>query len=479
MLDIVIIGGGVVGCAIARTLSKYDVDIALVEREKDVSLGASKANSGIVHGGYAGKYGTQKGKFCIRGNAMYPQLEKELNFGFNPIGGVMLAFEPEDFEVIEKQIENGKKVGQNDMVRMSRDAMLTMLPHVNPAILGGVYIPSIGIASPYELTIALAENAMANGVAFHLGQTVTGLKRNEVGGFDVMTDHGMLQTKVVINAAGRYSGQIAAMVDDEIMIKPRKGQYILLGKDQAHLASKVIFQTPGPKGKGILVTPTVRGNLMIGPDAEDLMQDVNTDTTVENLTAIVEKARQSVPAFDLRRSLTTFSGVRAIAADGDFIVERSACEGVYHAAGIDSPGFTSSPAIAAYMAELLLEDGIIQREKEAWSPERRGIVIPKASDFKGDLESDDPEKHIICRCERVTEAEIVDAMSRGILLDSTDAIKRRTRAGMGNCQGQFCGSRVKALMAETLGVDPEQISRRTETAPPPQRVDIQTIRKMK
>ena len=477
MFDIVIIGGGVVGCALARTLSKYDVNIALLEAENDVSLGASKANSGIVHGGYAGKYGTLKGKLCIRGNQIFPEWDKELNFGFKPIGGVMLAFEPEDFEIIHKEIENGKKIGQYDMVILSREEMLEMLPHVNPEVLGGVSIPSIGIVSPYEYAIALAENAIANGVQISLGSNVEAITQNGEG-FVLKTPKGDFMTKVVINAAGRNSGIIADMLGDSVTIKPRKGQYVLLGKDQAYLATKVIFQTPGPKGKGILVTPTARGNLMIGPDAEDLMQDVNTDTTVENIEQIVEKARLSVPDFNLKRSLTTFSGVRSISSTGDFIIERGCKERVYHAAGIDSPGLTSSPAIAEYIEAMLLEDGHVKSIRKDWSPNRRSIVIEKSSDFMGEIDSDDPKKHIICRCEQVTEFEILDALQRGIPINSTDAIKRRTRAGMGNCQGQFCGPRVKAVIADYLNVAEDVILKRTEESAPPQRVDIQIIRKL-
>lgn len=477
MYDIIIIGGGVVGCALARTLSKYDVKIALLEAEGDVSLGASKANSGIVHGGYAGKYGTMKGKFCIRGNQMFPQLEAELNFGFKPIGGVMLAFEEDDFKIIEKEIENGKKVGQTDMVIRSREEMIELLPHINKEVLGGMEVPSIGITSPYEYAIALAENAVANGVELMLNTKVTNIQKQDQG-LLIESDQGNYLAKVIINAAGRNSGFIAGYVGDEVTIKPRKGQYILLGKDQAHLAEKVIFQTPGPKGKGILVTPTARGNLMIGPDAEDLMQEVNTDTSVENLEVIIEKARLSVPDFNLKRSLTTFSGVRAISSTGDFIVERGSMTGVYHAAGIDSPGLTSSPAIAEYIEELLKEDGIIGEIKSDWSPYRKGIVVEKDKDFNGDINSDDPEKHIICRCEQVTEAEILDALSRGIPVTTLDAVKRRTRAGMGNCQANFCKPRVTKILADYHGVDESDIRKRTEGEEPPQRVDINVIRKL-
>lgn len=478
MYDVVIIGGGVVGCAMARNLSKYNANIALFEKELDVSLGASKGNSGIVHGGYAGKYGTLKGQLCIKGNHMYKQLENELHFGYKPIGGVMLAFEAEDFQVINKQIENGKKVGQTDMVMMSKEEMLELLPHVNQDVLGGVYIPSIGITSPYEFTIALAENAISNGVIFKLGEAVETIKHLEDKTFEIHTTKGIHHAKVIINMAGLGSGVIATELGDPMKIKPRKGQYILLGKDQVHLADKVVFQTPGPKGKGILVTPTVHDNLMIGPDAEDLMQDVDTDTTVENLEKIITLARLSVPDFNLKRSLTTFSGIRAMSETSDFIIERGSKKGVYHAVGIDSPGLTSSPAIAVYVEEMLLADGVISEKKQTWSPNRKAIIVPKGKDFDGDINSDQPEKHIICRCEQVTESEILDALSRGISLQSTDAVKRRTRAGMGNCQGQFCRPRVKQIMADYYKMSEDNIPVRTEETSPPQRVDIKTIRKL-
>ncbi len=478
MYDIIIIGGGVVGCAIARNLSKYsNVSIALFEKESDVSLGASKANSGIVHGGYAGKYGTLKGELCIKGNAMYKQLESELHFGYKSTGGVMLAFEEEDFKTIDRQIENGIKVGQTDMVMKSREEMLELLPYVNPEVLGGVYIPSIGITSPYEFTIALSENAIANGVEFKFSEGVEDIKKN-LEGFKVTTVNRTYETKNIINAAGLASGKIAAILGDPLTIKPRKGQYLLLGKDQAHMADKVIFQAPGPKGKGILVTPTVHANLMIGPDAEDLFLPVDTDTTSKALEVIIEKARLSVPGFDIKRSLTTFSGIRAMSETGDFIINRGTEKGVYHLVGIDSPGLTSSPAIAAYVTDMLIEDGVVAKIKADWNPNRPPIIRNKSSQFKGELESENPEEHIICRCEKVTEAEIKDAFTRGIEISSTDAVKRRTRAGMGNCQGNFCRSRVKELIASIKNISQDDITVRTEKTPPPQRVDIMTIRKL-
>lgn len=467
--NVAIIGAGVVGSAIARELSKFDIKTVLIEKEHDVSLGASKANSGIVHGGYAGKSGTLKGELCIRGNQMFETLNRELNFGYRRTGAYMLAFSEKDFEIIQQQIQNGHKIGETGYTILDKKTLKERLPHVSDQAMGALYIPTVGVTSPYELTIALTENAIENGVTLKLDFEVAKICRGETGCFEMTAVSGnTILTEIIINAAGGHSDEIAKLCGDEsIEILKRKGQYILLGKDQSYLTDQVIFQTPNEKGKGILVTTTYHGNLMIGPDAEDLKDDVNKDTSIESLEYVIQAARKSIPSFNLKRALTTFSGVRAMSGNGDFTIRPSEIKGLFHVAGIDSPGLTSSPAIAEYVVAMLRTSGVKLEQNAQFNAHRDALI-----------KSEKPDSKIMCRCEGITEDEVRESLCRGIPVDTTDAVKRRVRAGMGNCQGAYCRPRVKALLAEQLRLAETQIKTRTETHEAPTRVSIDVIRKL-
>ncbi|GAU76753.1 NAD(P)/FAD-dependent oxidoreductase [Fusibacter sp. 3D3] len=466
---IAIIGAGVVGSAIARELSKFDIKTVLIEKEHDVSLGASKANSGIVHGGYAGKSGTLKGELCIRGNQMFEALNSALNFGYRRTGAYMLAFSERDFEVIQHQIQNGVKVGESGYALLDEKKLKERLPHVSDQAIGALYIPTVGVTSPYEFTIALAENAIENGVTLKLDFEVDKIHKDKTGCYEITaTNSDTLLAEIIINVAGEHSDKIARLFGDEsIKLLKRKGQYILFGKDQSYLTDQVIFQLPNDKGKGILVTTTYHGNLMIGPDAEDMRLDVNKDTSVESLEYVIQTARRSIPNINLKRALTTFSGVRSMSETGDFIIRPSEIEGLFHVAGIDSPGLTSSPAIAKYVVEMLKNAGVDLKDKTYFKADRAPLIKSQKQDSK-----------MMCRCEGITEAEIRDCLSRGIPVDTTDAVKRRVRAGMGNCQGAYCRPRVKALLAEALDLPEAQIKTRTETHVAPTRVSIEVIRNL-
>ena len=482
MYDVTIIGAGVVGSAIARELSKYELDICVLERAGDVSTGASKANSGIVHGGYVGKYGTTKGELCIKGNQLIRELDQELNFGFREPGALVVGFDDADEKNIKKLYQNGLKVGQDEddlEILYDKEKIKELEPHLNDDVEVALHCKSVGVTSPYEMTIALAENAIANGVELKLENEVTDIT-NEKDCFLVKTNQTEVKSKYVVNAAGVYSDKVAKMVGvDDFEILPRRGQYILFAKDQSELVNSVIFQTPTDKGKGVLVTTTYHGNFMLGPNAEDIDKKEDIDTTIEEMEFIVETARKSIPDFDIKRALTTFSGIRAKSSTGDFIVEESEVDGFVNAAGIDSPGLTSSPAIAEKVRHILSDSGLELKEKSDFTPQRDPIITKGDMHLDAEIDADDPEENIICRCERVTEAEILDAMNRGIEIKTTDQIKRRTRAGMGNCQANFCKSRVKNLIARETGMEIDEITVRGENkAPKPQRVDIQKIRKM-
>lgn len=479
MYDVSIIGAGVVGSAIARALSKYNLKVCLIEKEEDVGTGASKANSGIIHGGYVAKYGTLKGELCIKGNSMYSQLEKELNFGYRNPGALVIGFDEEDENRIKKLYENGVKIGCDDLEIIYGDKIKELEPHINKDVKVALYDKSVGVASPYEMTIALAENAIENGVDLKLETKVLAIdKKHET--FIINTNKGEIKSKYIVNAAGLYSNKIANMLEmDDFKILPRRGQYVLSTKEQGYLVNKVIFQVPTEKGKGILVTTTYHGNFMIGPDAQEVVDKEDIGTDIESIEYIIKTARKSIPDFDVRKSLTTFAGIRAISSTGDFVIGETKVKGFINAAGIDSPGLTSSPAIAEKIVGILKEAGLQLIKNEKFNPYRKPIIIKKDKSFDGKIDDEDPTKNIICRCEKVTESEIIDAMKRGIPVKSTDAIKRRTRAGMGFCQGNFCRPRVKAIIAREIGISAEQVTvRGKDSGEPPKRVNINVIRKI-
>ncbi|EKS4344953.1 NAD(P)/FAD-dependent oxidoreductase [Clostridium sporogenes] len=479
MYDVSIIGAGVVGSAIARELSKYNLKVCLIEKEEDVGTGASKANSGIVHGGYVAKYGTLKGELCIKGNSMYNQLEKELNFGYRNPGALVIGFDEDDENRIKKLYENGVKIGCDDLEIIYGDKIKELEPHINKDVKVALYAKSVGVASPYEMTIALAENAMENGVDLKLETKVLTIDK-EHEAFIINTNKGEIKSKYIVNAAGLYSDKIANMLGmDDFKILPRRGQYVLSTKDQGYLVNKVIFQVPTEKGKGILVTTTYHGNFMIGPDAQEVVDKEDIGTDIESIEYIIKTARKSIPDFDVRKSLTTFAGIRAISSTGDFVIGETKVKGFINAAGIDSPGLTSSPAIAEKIVGILKEAGLQLIKNEKFNPYRKPIIIKKDKSFDGKIDDEDPTKNIICRCEKVTESEIIGAMKRGIPVKSTDAIKRRTRAGMGFCQGNFCRPRVKAIIAREMGIPVEKVTvRGKDSGESPKRVNINVIRKI-
>lgn len=480
MYDVIIIGAGVVGAAIARELSRYNLKVGMVEKEDDVSTGASKANSGIVHGGYAAKYGTLKGQLCGKGNKMYEKLQEELNFGYRQTGALVIGFNEADEKKIVELYENGLKNGCDDLEVIRGDKLKEIEPYLNNEVKVALYAKSVGVTSPYEFAIALAENAVANGVNLKLENEVISIEKLDQK-FILHTNKEHIESRYIVNAAGLFSDRIANMVGiDNFKILPKRGQYILMGKDQGHLVNTVIFQVPTDKGKGILVTTTYHGNFMIGPNAEEVSNKEDVMTTTDTLKYVIETARMSIPNFNVRKTLTTFSGIRAISSTGDFIIEESRVERFINVAGIDSPGLTSSPAIAEMVIDILKGSGLNLTTKDNFNPYRKGIIVKKYNDFDGKIDHEDPAKNIICRCEMVTELEIIDAINRNIPINSIDAIKRRTRAGMGACQGTFCKSRVRAIIARELNIEEEKVKVRGNSYYNlPIRADINLIRKLK
>jgi len=471
MYDICIIGGGVIGCAIARELSKYDVKVCLLEKNDDVATGATKANSGIVHGGYNEKHGSVKAKFSLSGNRKFPQLDKELHFGLSMIGSLMIGFTDADADEIYKIYENGKKNGITDLQIVNSDFIRNKEPHLNRAVKIALYCSHSGVTSPYEFAIALLENAVTNGVEVRLASEVTSINKCE-DYFILSTDNADLsepspiQAKCVINAAGLYADDIAKMVGiSDFTITPRQGQYLLLDKDQGYLTNSVIFQVPSIISKGVLVTRTLHGNLLIGPDANTVAHKEFLDTHDKNISQVVNAARQSVPDFDLRKVITSFAGNRAVPSTGDFIIEANQqVKSFINVAGIESPGLTASPAIAAYVTELVAENtGIKLKPKTNFNPERapyKTISTMNENELQELIKKDPSYGRVICRCETISEGEILDALRRPLPINSLDALKRRTRAGMGRCQAGFCTPKIMEIIQKELNIPREKITKK-------------------
>lgn len=468
MHDVIIVGGGVIGCSIARELSRYKLDILVLEKGEDISTGATKANSGIIHGGYDAAHSKLKGYFSRRGNQMFDKLEEELNFGFSRCGSLVLSFSQEEREHLKKIIENGVKNGVDDLKIIEEEELREMEPNVSSEAICALHCPSAGIASPYEYCIALMENAIENGAALKLNTEVRSIEKSEEY-FTVDTTRGSYRSKYVVNCAGVNSDEVSSMIGvDDFHITPRRGEYLILQRGTGEALKKVIFQCPTKEGKGILVTPTYHNNLMIGPNAQEVSRKDDVDTTRENLSAIIQTARRSLPDFDTNKIIRSFAGIRATSSTGDFIVGRTTVKNFINCAGIDSPGLTSSPAIALHVAELLEKEGLKLVANESFNPFRDGVAV-KLNDENTlsmrevlpltELSLGDKER-IVCRCEQVREKTIRKALDRGILVDSTDGVKRRTRAGMGVCQGTFCTPRVREIIADHYSISIDEVSER-------------------
>ncbi len=456
MKKICIIGAGIIGCAIARELSKYELEISLLEKENDVSMGATKANSGIIHSGYGTAERSLKTILCVKGNSMYDQLDKELHFGFRRCGSLVLGFTQEDKETLDKLLESGKRNGVPGIEIIDKKAVLGLDPGINSDVLFALYAPSAGVASPYEFAIALAENSIANGVSFILNAEIKNIIKDGER-YKLETENNKIEADIVINAAGIFSDKIASMAGyNNFSINPRKGQYLIFDKWTGKELKHVLFQVPSKMGKGILVAPTYHYNLMIGPDALDIKERDNYFPDKDALIHIIKTAKISWPSLDLSKIIRTFSGIRAVNSTEDFIVN-SPGKGFINAAGIDSPGLTSSPAIALFVKQLIEKQIGKLIPKKEFNPERDAIIKKRENLSSEEVENliklpDADNKRLVCRCEQVRQSTITDSLRRGIKIMSTDGVKRRTRAGMGRCQGGFCRKRVKELIAREYGI---------------------------
>ena len=460
--DVAIVGAGVVGGLIARELSRYNINVALLEKCNDVAMGTTKANSAIVHGGFDAQNGTLKAEFNVKGTAMMPELCEKLSVPFKKNGSVVVAFSESEMEHINILYDRGVKNGVPGLSVIDRAELRRIEPNISDNAVGALLCESAGIVCPYELTIAAVENAVTNGVEFIRNCNVTAVKEVE-GGYTLETSLGEISAKYIINAAGNFSDDLARMVGyDKIEIIPRKGEYYLLDKSVGNLAVHTIFQCPNEMGKGILVTPTVDGNLLIGPTAINQESKDDTDTTPAGLMEIVEKALKSVPVVSQRNAITSFAGVRAHPVSDDFIIGWCpTSENFLNVAGIESPGLSSAPAIAVYVRDILAEK-LPLVEKDAYTVTREEPVRFRhmSDDERAELiKKNSAYGRIVCRCETITEGEIIDAIKAPAGARDVDGVKRRTRAGMGRCQGGFCGSKVVEILARELGVPMSDITK--------------------
>lgn len=461
MYDVAVIGAGIIGCSISRALSRYKVNAILIEKESDVADCTTKANSAIVHAGYDAKPGTLKAKFNALGNPMYDKLCEELDVPFKRIGSLVLAFNEEDMETVNKLYVQGIINGINGLEILDREKLLDMEPNVSKKVIGGLYARTCGVVSPWELAIAQAENAAENGVEILLNNEVKDIKKLE-SGYRIFTSDSTQDARYVINCAGLYADSINNMVAPEsFRISPRRGEYNIFDKSVGDLVKTVVFPCPSKLGKGILVSPTVHGNLLIGPNVEDIHDKDAFQTTSGGLQFIREGAERSVSNLPYNAVITSFSGLRSRCDRDDFIIEEARdAKGFINVAGIESPGLTSAPAIAEYVVELLKGiSGGLEEKKSFINKRRKLIRFSELSEVerKELIEKDPRYGRVICRCETVTEGEIVDAIHRKAGATTVDGLKRRVRPGMGRCQGGFCSPRVMEILSRELNTEINEV----------------------
>ena len=462
--DVIIIGAGVTGCAIARELSRYQAEVCVLERDEDVCCGTSKANSAIVHAGYDCMPGSVMAKMNVRGNEMMDQIAKDLDVPFKRNGSLVVCIDKDSLGGLRELYDRGIANGVKGMRLLSREEALAMEPNISDQTEGALYAPTAGIICPFRLTIGFAENANKNGVDFRFNTDVEELKKDAEGIWHIRTNNGEYKTRAIVNAAGVYADTFHNMVsENKIHITPRRGDYFIMDKDMGNFVTRTIFPQPTAHGKGILVAPTVHGNLLAGPTAIDIDDRESTATTQQGLDAILDGAESHVKNLPIRRKvIRVFAGLRAHEDHHDFILgECDDCPDFFDAAGIESPGLSASPAIGEYMSGLISSRYRFAK-RDSWDPVSKGVLDPKqlTMEERNELISRNPAYgNIVCRCESVSEGEILDAIHRPLGARSLDGIKRRTRAGMGRCQAGFCTPKQMDILHRELGIPYEKITK--------------------
>lgn len=464
--DVIIIGAGVTGGMLARELSRYQLSVCLLEKENDVAMGATKANSGIVHGGYDPVPGTLKAKLNAQGVELLFAAAEELNVPYRRNGSMVCAFgSDEEHELLKELYQRGLENGIPGLALISGDEARRLEPNLSAEVSMVLHVTNAGIVGPYELTIAAIGNAMDNGVELRRNFEAASIARqNDM--FTVTAANGdVVHGKFLVNCAGGYSDQISRMAGDGCYsITPRAGEYMLLDKTEGGRVSHTLFQCPTAAGKGILVTPTAHGNLLVGPTANVVETPESRDTTAKGLAEVERLAAKSVPSVGFRQVITSFTGVRATGNTGDFILEASkVVPGLIHAGGIESPGLTCCVSIAKYLVGILKDEGLSLLEKENWNGTRKDPHrFQKMNDEEKNafIQANPAFGKIVCRCEMISEGEILEAIHTNPGARDVDGVKRRTRSGMGRCQGGFCGPYVMELLSRELGIPMEEVTKK-------------------
>lgn len=465
--DVVVIGGGIVGTAVLRELSKYDLKCILVEKEPDLAMGTTKANSAILHAGFDAPTGSLKAITNVRGNKLYHELEQELDLDIKWTGSLVAATTDEEMATLQELLERGKANGVEGLKILSREEVLQKEKNLT-SVKGALWAPSAGVCWPFGAALAFARCAVQNGAEVMRDCRVLGFIKEDGRITGVETSQGVIKTKYVVNAAGVYADEIAKLAGDEsFTITPRKGEYILFDKTAcSSLVFGVVFPTPTKKSKGILVCTTTHGNTFIGPNAQDMEDKEDHAVTAEGMNEIIASARKLIPDLPMGAAITEFSGLRAVSSTGDFIIGASAVAGLYNAAGMQSPGLTAAPAVAEMLAEAIVKDSGAQDKADFKAELPKKPVFNRLNwDKQAELIKENSlYGRVICRCETITEAEIVEAIHESCGARTVDGVKRRTRAGMGRCQGGFCGPRVTQILARELNIPvPEVLKERADS----------------
>lgn len=458
MYDVTVIGCGVIGASTAYELSRYKLSVAILEKENDVACGTTKANSAIVHAGYDPHLGTKMARLNVQGSKMMEELCRRLSVDYKRIGSLVLAFDDTDMAVVRDLFDRGQKNGVEQLQVLTKEQTLELEPNLSAEVIGALYAPTAAIVNPWGLAIALAQTAVKNGAELHLNSAVE--KITDMGGYyRIETSSGSYDTKYIVNAAGTHSAEVNDMAAEPFFrIVPVKGEYYLLDKNQGGLVTHVIFQPPQKNGKGVLVSPTVHGNLIVGPTADPAENPDDTTVTAQGLEKVVKAAMRSTAKVNFRESIRNFTGVRATTEDNDFILEVSAPRFV-NAAAIKSPGLSAAPAIGLEIRAILEQNGLDCSKKENFIGSREQTLFKNMTmeEKQTALKSDPHYGRVICRCETITEGDILHVMHSPIPPVSIDGVKRRCNAGMGRCQGGFCGPRVHEILHRETGIPMEEI----------------------
>ncbi len=460
--DVIVIGAGVVGASISRELSKYDLSVLVIEKNNDVGSETTKANSAIVHAGFDAKEGSLMAKLNVLGNAMFDALSNELDFPFKRNGSLVIAITEEEKIALEDLYKRGIKNGVPNLKVLSKEEVINIEPNINNDIYSALYAGTGGIVGPWEMAVALCENASENGVEFKLGEEVINIdKNNEENIFYINTNKNEYSSKIIVNCTGVNTDDVHNMVcDQSFKINARKGEYIVLNKFEGGKIKHTIFQAPSKMGKGILITPTVHGNLLVGPDAEDIDNKIDKSTVIDRLNMIKEVSKKSSDVIDFTQQIRQFSGLRAESDRGDFVIEEDKnVKSFIDVSGIKSPGLTAAPAIALEVLEIIKNIRKLS-VKDTFNPIRKKHIIFSELSFddKNKLITENPlYGKIVCKCENISEAEVIDVIKRHVGATTVDGVKRRCRPGMGACQGGFCGPKIQEILSSQLNKNMNEI----------------------